>query len=93
MIFILALMGTFSAFAAKLPDSQELSQQLGIQQQDLAKLNQGEVVFFNVAEGDEKELAAGAAMYFPAATVQSLHILTLRLEVWVSTHPTVRGQA
>ncbi|MEY3289730.1 MAG: hypothetical protein RLZZ419_1972 [Pseudomonadota bacterium] len=75
IIFILALIGTFSAFAANLPESQELSQQLGIQQQDLAKLNQGEVVFFNVAEGDEKELAAGAAMYFPAAPSKMIGII------------------
>ena len=67
MILILALSVNFSAYAANMPDSQELIQQLGIQQQDLASLNQGEIVFFNVAESDEKELAAGAAIYLPAA--------------------------
>ena len=46
MIFILALSGNFSIFAANMPDSQELIKQLGIQQQDLASLNQGEIVFF-----------------------------------------------
>jgi len=35
MILILALSGNFSVFAANMPDSQELIQQLGIQQQDL----------------------------------------------------------
>ena len=35
MIFILALSGNFSVFAANMPDSQELIQQLGIQHQDL----------------------------------------------------------
>ena len=50
-----------------MPDSQELIQQLGIQQQDIASLNQGEIVFFNVAESDEKELAVGAAIYLSAA--------------------------
>ena len=49
MILILALSGNFSVFAANMPDSQELIQQLGIQQQDLASINQGEIVFFNVA--------------------------------------------
>ena len=67
MILILALSGNFSVFAANMPDSQELIQQFGIQQQDLASLNQGEIVFFKVAESDEKELAAGAAMYLQAA--------------------------
>ena len=67
MILILALSGNFSVFAANMPDSQELIQQFGIQQQDLASLNQGEIVFFKVAESDEKELAAGAAIYLQAA--------------------------
>jgi len=74
-IFILALSGNFSVSAAKMPNSQELIQQLGIQQQDLASLNQGEIVFFNVAEEDEKELAAGAAMYFPAAPSKMIGII------------------
>jgi hypothetical protein len=67
MMLVLALNSPLSVFAANVPDSQELIQQLGISQQDLAKLDQGEIVFFNVAETDEKELAAGAAMYLPAA--------------------------
>ena len=64
---ILALSGNFSVFAANMPDSQALIQQLDIQQQDLANLNQGEIIFFNVAESDEKELAVGAAIYLPVA--------------------------
>jgi hypothetical protein len=44
-IFILALSGNFSVSAANMPNSQELIQQLGIQQQDFASLNQGEIVF------------------------------------------------
>ena len=66
MIFILALSGNFSVSAANMPNSQELIQQLGIQQQELASLNQGEIVFFNVAETNVKELTAGAAIYLPA---------------------------
>ena len=65
-IIILALSGNFSVSAANMPNSQELIQQLGIQQQDLASLNQGEIVFFNVAEANVKELTAGAAIYLPA---------------------------
>ena len=57
----------FSVIAANIPDSQELIQQLGIQQQDLANLNQGEIVYFDVAGGDENELAAGAAIYLQAS--------------------------
>lgn len=66
MIIFLVLSGHFSVSAANMPDSQELSQQVGIQQQDLANLNQGEVVNLNVADGPEKELAAGAVIYLPA---------------------------
>ena len=75
MLFALTLSVTFPVFAANLPDSEGLIQQLGIQQQDVVKLNQGDVVFFNVAEGDEKELAAGAAMYFPAAPSKMIGLI------------------
>lgn len=67
IMIILILTGSFSVFAANEPDSQVLIQQVGIQEQDVASLNQGEIVNFNVAGGDEKELAAGAAIYLPAA--------------------------
>ncbi len=62
----MALSGNFLVSAANMPNSQELIQQLGIQQQDLAGLNQGEIVFFNVAETNAKELSAGAAIYCKA---------------------------
>ncbi len=91
MIFILALIGSFPVFAISLPDSQELIQQLGIQQQDVAKLNQGEVVFFNVAEGDEKELAAGAAMYFPAAPSKMVGIIKSKGLVSIDTEVAKEG--
>ena len=67
MYIALALSVTFPVFAANLPDSEGLIQQLGIQQQDVAKLNQGEVVFFNVAETNVKKLTAGEAIYLPAS--------------------------
>lgn len=66
-IFILACSASFSLSAATDLDSQQLIQLLGVEQQDAAKLDKGEVVFFNVAEGDEKELAAGAAIYLKAS--------------------------
>ena len=75
MLFALTLSVTFPVFAANLPDSEGLIQQLGIQQQDVVKLNQGDVVFFNVTENNEKELAAGAAMYFPAAPSKMIGLI------------------
>jgi len=60
------LVWSFFRLGSKHADAQTLIQQLGIQQQDVTSLNKGEIVFFNVAETHEKELAAGAAIYLPA---------------------------
>jgi hypothetical protein len=91
MIFMLALSGNFSVFAANMPDSQELIQQLGIQQQDLASLNQGEMVFFKVAESDEKELAVGAAIYLPAPPSKIIGFIKNKGLASIDTAVTARG--
>ena len=91
MILILALSGNFSVFAANMPDSQELIQQFGIQQQDLASLNQGDIVFFNVAESDEKELAVGAAIYLPAAPSKIIGFIKNKGLASIDTAVTARG--
>ena len=91
MLIALTLSVTFPVFAANLPDSEGLIQQLGIQQQDVAKLNQGEVVFFNVAETNEKELAAGAAMYFPAAPSKMVGLIKNKGLASIDTEVTVEG--
>jgi hypothetical protein len=67
IIIILGLASFIPVNAANLPDSQQLIQLLGIGQQQLASLDQGETVSFDVAEGNEKELAAGVVIYLPAA--------------------------
>ncbi len=91
VLIALTLSVTFPVFAANLPDSEGLIQQLGIQQQDVAKLNQGEVVFFNVAETNEKELAAGAAMYFPAAPSKMVGLIKNKGLASIDTEVTVEG--
>ena len=91
MLIALALSVTFPVFAANLPDSEELIQQLGIQQQDVAKLNQGDVVFFNVAETNEKELAAGAAMYFKAAPSTMVGLIKNKGLASIDTEVTEEG--
>ena len=91
MILILALSVNFSVFAANMPDSQELIQQLGIQQQDIASINQGEIVFFNVAESDEKELAAGAAIYLPVAPSKIIGFIKNKGLSSIDTAVTARG--
>jgi hypothetical protein len=88
---MLASSASFSAFAANLPDSQEVFQQLGIQQQDIAKLDNGEVVFFNVADGEENELAAGAAIYVPAAPSKIIGYLKSKNLTSIDTDVTAEG--
>lgn len=66
-IFILGLTGLIPVNAANMPDSPELIRQLGIGQEKLAELEQGEAISLDVEEKGEKELAAAVVMYFPAA--------------------------
>ena len=68
---VLALSFNASLWAANLPNAQDLAQQLGVSQQDLARLNKGDIVYFDVSEGNEKELAAGAAMYLHGAPAKA----------------------
>ena len=80
---VLALSFNASLWAANLPNVQDLAQQLGVSQQDLARLNKGDIVYFDVSEGNEKELAAGAAMYLhgspakAAAFIKSKGLITI----------------
>lgn len=67
IVLFLGLTGISPIHAANLPDAQELMQLLGIEQKELASLDQGKAVTFEIAEGDEKELAVGIAMYVPAS--------------------------
>jgi len=90
-IFILAWSVSFSVFAANVPNSQELIQQLGIQQQDIANLDKGEIAFFNIAEGDEKELAAGAAIYLPAAPSKIIGYVKSKGLTSIDTEVTAEG--
>lgn len=66
MLLILGLSGVIPVYAANLPDWQELIQLLGIGQQELANLDQGKTVSFDVAESNDNELAAGIIIYLPA---------------------------
>ena len=91
MLLVLALSSPFSVFAASLPDSQELIQQLGVSQQDLTKLDQGEIIYFNVAESHEKELAAGAAIYLPAAPAKIVGLIKSKGLASIDTAVTAEG--
>jgi len=91
IILILAGSASFSVSAANLPDSQEAFQQLGIEQQDIANLDKGEVVFFNIADGEENELAAGAAIYVPAAPSKIIGYLKSKNLTSIDTDVTAEG--
>ncbi len=59
LLTVLTLSMVTPVFSVNMPDSLALIQQLGIKQQDLASLDQGEIVFFNVAGSNENELTTG----------------------------------
>ena len=77
--FMLILLLSISniAGALNLPISEDLTQKFGISQLDVANLNKGEIVFFNVAEAesDEKELAIGAIMYLPEKPTKVISLI------------------
>lgn len=91
LIFILVFSANFSVSAADLPDSQILIQQLGIQQQDLASLNQGNAISFNVVEDNDKELAAGVAIYLPAAPAKIIGFIKNKGLASIDTMVTAQG--
>ncbi|MGR8941076.1 MAG: hypothetical protein ACU83V_04680 [Gammaproteobacteria bacterium] len=74
-VLILGLAGVIPVHAAKLPDAQELMQLLRIEQSELARLEQGKAVSFDVAEGQENELAAGVVMYLPASPSKIIQLI------------------
>jgi len=56
--------------SAQMPSPQELFDRLGIVQQDVSRLNQGEVVLFNVDSSQETELTTGVIIYVLALPTQ-----------------------
>jgi hypothetical protein len=72
----LGLIGVIELHAAELPDTEELGKILGIGQNELAGLEQGQTVSFEVAEDKENELAAGVVMYLPAAPSKIIRFIS-----------------
>ncbi|MGR8999258.1 MAG: hypothetical protein ACU88J_09455 [Gammaproteobacteria bacterium] len=91
---IILIMGLFSIIpvhAANLPDAQELMQLLDIEQKELASLDQGKIVYFDVAEGDEKELAAGVVIYLPALPSKVMRFFKNKGPASIDTDVTAQG--
>ena len=84
-----ALSIIYTVFASNMPNSPELIRQLGIQQQDLVKLNQGDIVFFDVESSGERELTTGAALYLPAQPEKVINFI--KKEDLVSQDNAVNG--
>lgn len=97
LILLLALNYSGSVWANNLPSAAELSQRLGISQQNLSNLNKGEIVSFDVAEGDEKELAAGVVIYLPAAPAKVMGVIKnknlLSIDGEITSEGTIPSQA
>ncbi|NOT12546.1 MAG: hypothetical protein HOP23_12050 [Methylococcaceae bacterium] len=91
LVLVVGLIGVIPAHAANLPDSQELMQLLGIKQQELADLDQGKTVSFDVAEGDEKELAAGIVIYLPAAPSKIIGFFKNKGAIAIDADVTAQG--
>lgn len=81
----------FPAHAANLPDAQEFMQLLGIEQKELASLDRGKIVSFDVAEGDDKELAAGVVIYLPAAPSKIIQFLNKKGMAAIDTDVIAQG--
>ena len=60
---------------AQMPTPQALLTQLDISQNDITRLNAGEVVLFNVANGGETELTAGVIIYLSASPAQIIALI------------------
>jgi hypothetical protein len=97
LILLLALNYSSSVWANNLPKAEELSQRLGITEQNLANLNKGDIVYFDVAEGDEKELAVGVAMYLPAKPAKVMGVIKsknlLSIDGEITSEGTIPTQA
>lgn len=91
IVFIFGLAAFIPVNAANVPDSQELIQVLGIGQQELASLDRGETVSFDVAEGNEKELAAGVVIYLPTAPSKVIQFINNKGLASIDTDVTAQG--
>jgi hypothetical protein len=82
---MIGLPGIFPVHAANLPDRQELMQVLGTEQKEFVNLDQGKIVSFDVAEGDEKELAASFVIYLPATPSKIIQFINKK--AWQTSIP------
>jgi len=89
-ILVLLLNVALPAHAFSFPALPDLVAQLGIQQQEIARLEQNRIFFFNLAERHEKELSLGAVTYLSASPEKVIHFIRTKgvssIEDEVSEH-------
>ena len=89
-MLVLIMSSTFSVHATNTLDVQELIQQLEIQAQDLASLEQGQTVAFNITENNKKEIAVGVAIYLAASPTKILEFIREKGMASVDTEVTAQ---
>ena len=66
-IVVQLLLGSAAAFAASAPVAEDVIALLTLKQGQIAQLDQGKIVAFDIDEATQKELAIGLVMYFPSS--------------------------
>lgn len=64
--FVPLLLSSAAAFAAPLPTAKDVITALALKQDQVAKLEGGEIVTLEIGEATQKELAMGLAIYLPS---------------------------
>jgi hypothetical protein len=75
LVLILGFVGAFQIQAANFPDAQELMRVLDVKHKDMASLDQGKIISFDVAEDKKNELAAGVAIYLEASPAKIIQFI------------------
>ncbi len=66
-IFVQLLLASATVFAASTPVSEEVIADLALKPEQIAKLDQGKIVTFNIDEATRKELAIGLVIYLSSS--------------------------
>lgn len=91
IVMVLGLLGAFSAQADTASEVPALMKLLGMDAKQLAELEQGKTVPFDIAENNDKELAAGVVMYMPAKPDKLVKFINEKSLASVDTDITAQG--
>lgn len=91
MLVVAGLLGALSAQAEKASEVPALMKLLGIEAQELADLEQGKTVSFDIAENNDKELAAGVVMYLSAKPATIVNYINEKILATIDTDIMAQG--